>query len=110
MWWDFFSLDEKVHIKDDIGRAISLLTMKVNWDLLQALASFWDPVLRCLSIGGMDLVSTIEEYTELLQVPSSPTQIYVSIQQYRANKELANFLGLKNWVVSLEICKVGTTW
>uniref|UniRef100_A0A2N9F0L4 DUF7745 domain-containing protein n=1 Tax=Fagus sylvatica TaxID=28930 RepID=A0A2N9F0L4_FAGSY len=67
MWWDFFSLDEKVHIKDDIGRAISLLTMKVNWDLLQALASFWDPVLRCLSIGGMDLVPTIEEYTELLQ-------------------------------------------
>ncbi len=101
MWWDFFSLDEKVRIKDDIGRAISLLTIKVNRDLLQALASFWDPVLRCLSIGGIDLVPTIEEYTTLLQVPSSPTQIYVPIQQYRANKELANFLGLKNGVVSL---------
>jgi hypothetical protein len=92
MWWDFFSLDEQVRIKDDIGRATSLLTMEVNWDLLQALASFWDPVLRCLSIGGVDLVPTIEEYTALLQVPSSPTQIYVPIQQYRANRELATFL------------------
>ena len=80
MWWDFFSLDEKVHIKDDIGRAISLLTMKVNWDLLQALASFWDPVLRCVSIRVVDLVSTIKEYTALLQVPSFPTWVYVLVQ------------------------------
>ena len=67
-------------------------------------------MLRCMSIRGVDLVPTIVEYTALLQVPSYPTQIYVSIQQYRAYRELANFLGLKYGVVSPEIRKVGTMW
>jgi hypothetical protein len=84
MWWDFFSTVEQVGIKKDLGRATSLLTMLVNWDLLQAFTSFWDLMLRCMSIRGVDLVPTIEEYTALLQVPSYPTRIYVSIQQYRA--------------------------
>ncbi|GMY05729.1 hypothetical protein FCV25MIE_00968 [Fagus crenata] len=61
MWWDFFGLEEQVRIKYDIGMATSLLTMDVKWDQLQALASFWDPVLHCMSIGDMDLVLTIEE-------------------------------------------------
>jgi hypothetical protein len=67
-------------------------------------------MLRCVSIGVVDLVSTIEEYTALLQVPSSPTRVYVPVQQYRANKELGNFLGLKYKAMRLEIRKVGTTW
>ncbi|GMY33694.1 hypothetical protein FCV25MIE_28936 [Fagus crenata] len=80
MWWGFFSTVEEVHIKKDLGRATSLLTMQVNWDLLQALTSFWDLVLHYVSIGSVDLVPTIEEYAALLQVPSSPTRIYVPIQ------------------------------
>uniref|UniRef100_A0A2N9EZL1 Aminotransferase-like plant mobile domain-containing protein n=1 Tax=Fagus sylvatica TaxID=28930 RepID=A0A2N9EZL1_FAGSY len=73
MWWDFFSTVEQVGIKKDLGRATSLLTMLVNWDLLQAFTSFWDLMLRCMSIRGVDLVLTIEEYTALLQFPSYPT-------------------------------------
>jgi hypothetical protein len=30
MWWNLFSLEEQVRIKDDIGRTTSLLTMEVN--------------------------------------------------------------------------------
>uniref|UniRef100_A0A2N9I0K5 Uncharacterized protein n=1 Tax=Fagus sylvatica TaxID=28930 RepID=A0A2N9I0K5_FAGSY len=62
-------------------------------------------LLRCVSIRVVDLVSTIEEYTALLQVPSSPTRVYVPVQQYRANKELGNFLGLKYKAMRLEIRK-----
>ena len=40
MWWDFFSSAEQVRIKEDLGRATSLLTIEVNWDLFQALTSF----------------------------------------------------------------------
>ena len=61
-------------------------------------------------ITGVDLVPTIKEYTALLQVPCSLTQVYVPIQQYKANRELGNFLGLKCRVVRLEIRKVSTTW
>ena len=82
MWWDFFNTAEQVRIKDDISRATSLLTMEVNRDLLHALASFWDLLLHCVSIGSMDLVPTIEEYTAFLQGHSSPSRIYMPIQQY----------------------------
>ncbi|GMY06233.1 hypothetical protein FCV25MIE_01472 [Fagus crenata] len=80
IWWQFFGTEEQVRIKVDFGRTTSWLTMQANWDLIQALTSFWDPTLRCLSIGSVDLVPTIEEYTALLQVPSSPAQIYVPTQ------------------------------
>ena len=40
MWWDFFNTVEQVGIKKDLDRATSLLTMLVNWDLLQAFTSF----------------------------------------------------------------------
>jgi hypothetical protein len=43
MWWHFLSIAEQVRIKDDFGRVTSLLTLQVNWDLIQALTSFWDP-------------------------------------------------------------------
>uniref|UniRef100_A0A2N9FFQ6 Uncharacterized protein n=1 Tax=Fagus sylvatica TaxID=28930 RepID=A0A2N9FFQ6_FAGSY len=39
------------------------------------------------------------------QVPSSPAQIYMPTQQYRANRELANTLGLRYRVVNPEISK-----
>ena len=84
MWWHFFNTAKQVRIKKDFGRATSLLTMQVNWDLIQSLTSFQDPVLCCVSIGNVDLVPTIEEYIALLQVPSSPAQIYMPTQQYWA--------------------------
>uniref|UniRef100_A0A2N9ENJ9 Uncharacterized protein n=1 Tax=Fagus sylvatica TaxID=28930 RepID=A0A2N9ENJ9_FAGSY len=61
-------------------------------------------------LGSVDLVPTIEEYTELLLVPSSSTWIYMPIQRYRTNRELANTLGLRYEVVNPEVCKAGLTW
>uniref|UniRef100_A0A2N9ECG0 DUF7745 domain-containing protein n=1 Tax=Fagus sylvatica TaxID=28930 RepID=A0A2N9ECG0_FAGSY len=88
--------------------------LRLLWNLFnsaeQALASFWDPVLRCVFIGGVDLVPTVEEYTTLLQFLSSPTRVYVPVQQYRANRKLGNFLGLKYRAMRPKIRKVGTTW
>ena len=56
------------------------------------------------------MVPTIEDYTELLLVPSSSTRIYTPIQQYRTNRELANTLGLRYEVVNPEVCRAGLTW
>jgi hypothetical protein len=105
-----FSTEEQVRIKKDFGRATSLPTLQVNWDLIQALTSFWDPTLPCVSLGSVDLVPTIGEYAELLQVASSSTRIYMPIQRYRANKELVNTLRLRYKAMNPEVHKAGPTW
>uniref|UniRef100_A0A2N9HQT6 DUF7745 domain-containing protein n=1 Tax=Fagus sylvatica TaxID=28930 RepID=A0A2N9HQT6_FAGSY len=44
------------------------MRLQVDRGLLEALASFWDPTHCCFSIGEVDLVPTLEEYAELLQL------------------------------------------
>uniref|UniRef100_A0A2N9FXA5 DUF7745 domain-containing protein n=1 Tax=Fagus sylvatica TaxID=28930 RepID=A0A2N9FXA5_FAGSY len=55
------------------------MQLQVDRGLLEALASFWDPTHCCFSIGEVDLVPTLEEYAELLQLdsPFSETPFYV---------------------------------
>jgi hypothetical protein len=87
------------------------MRLRVDRSLLEALASFWDPTHCCFSIEEMDLVPTLEEYAELLQLgnPFSETPV-IPIQGSQSNRVLEKYLGLTSKVLRLEICRVDGTW
>ena len=62
------------------------MRLQVDHNLLGAFASFWDPTHYCFSIREIDLVPTLEEYAELLQLdsPFSETPV-IPIQGPRSN-------------------------
>uniref|UniRef100_A0A2N9GRI8 DUF7745 domain-containing protein n=1 Tax=Fagus sylvatica TaxID=28930 RepID=A0A2N9GRI8_FAGSY len=84
----------------------------VDRGLLEALASFWDPTHCCFSIGEVDLIPTMEEYAELLQL-DSPFQRdlrFIPIQGPRSNRCLEKYLGLTTAVLRPEIARPEETW
>uniref|UniRef100_A0A2N9FFI4 DUF7745 domain-containing protein n=1 Tax=Fagus sylvatica TaxID=28930 RepID=A0A2N9FFI4_FAGSY len=93
------------------GKFPPFMRLQVDRGLLEALASFWDPTHCCFSIGEVDLVPTLEEYAELLQLvsPFSETPV-IPIQGPRSNRCLEKYLGLTTAVLRLEIARPEETW
>ena len=59
----------------------------------------------------MDLVTTLEEYAELLQLGSLFSEMpVIPIQGPRSNRVLEKYLGLTSAVVRPEISRVDGTW
>uniref|UniRef100_A0A2N9F2K3 DUF7745 domain-containing protein n=1 Tax=Fagus sylvatica TaxID=28930 RepID=A0A2N9F2K3_FAGSY len=87
------------------------MRLRIDRGLLEALASFWDPTHCCFSIGEVDLVPTLEEYAELLQLdsPFSETPV-IPIQGPRSNQCLEKYLGLTTAVLRPEIARPEETW
>jgi hypothetical protein len=78
------------------------MRLRVDQGFLEALAFFWDPTHCCFSIGEMDLVPTLEEYAELLQLSSSFNEKpFMPTPGPRSNRVLEKFLGLTSEVLSL---------
>ena len=77
------------------GKFSSLMRLCVDRGLLEALTSFWDSTHCCFSIGEMDLVPTLEEYVELLQLgsPFGDTPFVPSSNPW-SNRALEKCLGL----------------
>ena len=111
LWWTLLGEDDHANIVGVFGKFYSLMRLRVDHGLLEALASFWDPTHYCFSIGEMDLVPTLEEYVELLQLdsPFSETPV-IPIQGPRSNRVLEKYLGLTSAVVRPEISRVDETW
>uniref|UniRef100_A0A2N9I1B6 DUF7745 domain-containing protein n=1 Tax=Fagus sylvatica TaxID=28930 RepID=A0A2N9I1B6_FAGSY len=76
-WWTLLGEDDHADIVGFFGKFPPFMRLQVDRGLLEALASFWDPTHCCFSIGEVDLVPTMEEYAELLQLdrPFSETPI-----------------------------------
>ena len=110
-WWTLLGEDDHASIMGIFGKFPSLMQLRVDHGLLEALASFWDPDHCCFSIGEVDLVPTLEEYAELLQVdsPFSETPV-IPIQGPQSNRVLEKYLGLTSAVLLPEISRVGETW
>jgi hypothetical protein len=79
-WWTLLGGDDHASIMGIFGKFPSLLRLRVDHGLLEALASFWDPTHCCFSIGEVDLVPTLEEYVGLLQLdsPFSETPVVIT--------------------------------
>uniref|UniRef100_A0A2N9FKT6 DUF7745 domain-containing protein n=1 Tax=Fagus sylvatica TaxID=28930 RepID=A0A2N9FKT6_FAGSY len=110
-WWTLLGEDDHADIVGFFGQFPSLMRLRVDHGLLEALASFWDPTHCCFSIGEVDLVPTLEEYAGLLQLgsPFSETPV-IPIQSPRSNRVLEKYLGLTSAVLRSEIIRPEETW
>uniref|UniRef100_A0A2N9HS73 DUF7745 domain-containing protein n=1 Tax=Fagus sylvatica TaxID=28930 RepID=A0A2N9HS73_FAGSY len=99
-WWTLLGEDDHADIVGVFGKFPPFMRLQVDRGLLEALASFWDPTHCCFSIGEVDLVPTLEEYAELLQLasPFSETPV-IPIQGPRSNRCLEKYLGLTTAVL-----------
>ena len=98
-WWGSFSYKDRPYIQQFLGDATSIFRILVDWHLLEAIAAYWDLTLRCITIGGMDLIPTLEEYGCLLSLSTSVSRVYRPPTRTCFCKQLAELLGLKTPVV-----------
>ena len=110
-WWTLLGKDDHADIVGVFGQFPSLMRLRVNRGLLEALASFWDPSHCCFSIREVDLIPTLEEYAGLLQLdsPFSETPV-IPIQSPRSNRVLEKYLGLTSVVLRPKIIRAEETW
>uniref|UniRef100_A0A2N9I4L3 DUF7745 domain-containing protein n=1 Tax=Fagus sylvatica TaxID=28930 RepID=A0A2N9I4L3_FAGSY len=110
-WWTLLGEDDHADIVGFFGKFPPFMRLQVDRGLLEALASFWDPTHCCFSIGEVDLVPTMEEYAELLQLdrPFSETPV-IPIRGPRSNRCLEKYLGLTTAVLRPEIARPEETW
>ncbi|XP_052481169.1 uncharacterized protein LOC128035463 [Gossypium raimondii] len=81
----------------------SLQELKVDVHLFRAITQFWNPAYDCFTLGGVDLVSTIEEYTALLRCPKIQVdKIYSRVVNVPTFiKKLMNITGMsEHWVTA----------
>uniref|UniRef100_A0A2N9GES4 DUF7745 domain-containing protein n=1 Tax=Fagus sylvatica TaxID=28930 RepID=A0A2N9GES4_FAGSY len=93
-WWTLLGEDDHADIVGIFGKFPPFMRLQVDRGLLEALASFWDPTHCCFSIGEVDLIPTMEEYAELLQLdsPFSETPV-IPIQGPSVQPMLGEILG-----------------
>jgi hypothetical protein len=110
-WWTLLKEDDHADLVGIFGKFPPFMRLRVDRGLLEALASFWDPTHCCFSIGEVDLVPTLEEYAELLQLdsPFSETPV-IPTQGPRSNRCLEKYLGLTTVVLRPEIARPEETW
>ncbi|MFQ6642216.1 hypothetical protein Gotur_018380, partial [Gossypium turneri] len=65
--WNQWNKEVRQLFYSNYGDLPYLLDMKVDKHLFRALAQFWNPAYSCFTLGRVDLVPTIEEYTALLR-------------------------------------------
>ncbi|KAK9011581.1 hypothetical protein V6N11_044428 [Hibiscus sabdariffa] len=69
IWEDLNRTDRQAFI-DRYGDIAYLLYVQVNEPMLRALIKFWNPGYCCFTLNRIDLMPTVEEYSELLRVPN----------------------------------------
>ena len=99
-WLSLFSCGDQAFIRQLLGVATTLLYTSLDWHLL-VITSCWDPVLRCVTIRDVDLVSTLEEYDRFLSLSTPLSTIFVPPVWTRYCKRLIDLLALKRPVVEV---------
>ena len=59
-WLSSFSCGDQAFILQLLRDTAAFLHTSLDWHLLEVITSCWDPVLRCVTIGDVDLVPTLE--------------------------------------------------
>ena len=98
-WLSSFSCGDRAFIRQLLGDATTLLHTTLDWHLFEVITSCWDPILRCVTIGDVNLVPTLEEYDRFLSFSTPLSTIFVPPMQPRYRKRLTDLLGFKRPVV-----------
>ena len=100
-WWSSFSYGDRALLRRLLGDATALLHTTLVWHLLDVITSCWDPVLRCVTIGDVDLMPTLEEYGRFISLSTLLSTIFIPPVWPCYCKRLTNLLGLKRPVVEV---------
>uniref|UniRef100_A0A2N9FLP6 DUF7745 domain-containing protein n=1 Tax=Fagus sylvatica TaxID=28930 RepID=A0A2N9FLP6_FAGSY len=92
-WWTLLGEDDHADIVGIFGKFPPFMRLQVDRGLLEALASFWDPTHCCFSIGEVDLIPTMEEYAELLQLDSPFSETPVAWRNTHSGSSVQPMLG-----------------
>ena len=69
-WLLFLDSVDKHDLKSShLGSLLSLCQVKISWDLLRAVATFWNPELHLLHFGNHELCPLVEEFRVVLSFP-----------------------------------------
>ena len=98
-WWSSFSCGDQALIQELLGDATALFHTTLDWHLLEVITSFWDLALRCVNIGDVDLVPTLEEYDHFLSFSTSLSTVFFPLVRTHYCKRLTNLMGFKRPVV-----------
>ena len=98
-WLSSFSCGDRAFIRQLLGDATALLYTSLDWHLLEVITFCWDPVLRCVTIGDVDLVPTLEEYDRFLSLSTPLSTIFFPPVRPRYRQRLIDLLGLKRPVM-----------
>uniref|UniRef100_A0A2N9HEV8 DUF7745 domain-containing protein n=1 Tax=Fagus sylvatica TaxID=28930 RepID=A0A2N9HEV8_FAGSY len=111
-WWTLLGEDDHADIVGFFGKFPPFMRLPVDRGLLEALASLWDPTHCCFSIGEVDLVPTMEEYAELLQLDRAFSETpVIPIRGPSVQPMLwRSTLGLTTAVLRPEIARPEETW
>jgi len=108
-WWISFSSKDRAYIKQFLKDATSLFRTPLDWHLREAIITCWDLALRCITIGDVDLVPTLEEYDRFLSLPTHVSRVYRPLTRSCFRKRLAKLLGLKTPVMDA-LTRYGSGW
>ena len=75
--WSSFSCGDRAFIRRLLRDATALLHTTLDWHLLEVITSCWDTVLRCVTIGDVDLVPTLEKYDRFISLSTPLSTIFV---------------------------------
>ncbi|GMJ12564.1 hypothetical protein HRI_004925600 [Hibiscus trionum] len=67
--WNQWDETNKQLFYDSYGDLPYLLDVNIDKALFRALTQFWNPAYSCFTLGDVDLVPTVEEYTTLIRCP-----------------------------------------
>jgi hypothetical protein len=86
------------------GRLTDLAEVPVNWDLIKAMAWFWDNERRCFVINDADYGPLVEEYEAIFQGNRvNIRSTYSPSQRTKVTKKLARYFGVPHSDISQEV-------
>ena len=86
------------------GRLTDLAEVPVNWDLIKALAWFWDNERRCFVINDTDYGPLVEEYEAIFQGNQiNIRSTYSPSQRTSVTRKLARYFGVPHSDISQEV-------
>ena len=95
--WELVSGPNKRKFYDLNGQIASLITVEVDEPLIRAAIQFWDPLYRCFTFNGDDLVPTAEEYLMLIRLNlQCPDKVYYRRPRLRVRKKLTKIMGIES--------------
>ena len=100
-WWGSFSCVDRALIWQLLGDATALLHTTLDWLLLEVITSCWDPTLRCVTIGDIDLVPTLEEYDRFLSLSTPLSTVFIPPMRTPYCKRFTDLMGFKRPVVEV---------